>query len=477
MNVAALPALFPVAAHTDFIGPHSIFVAIRGFDQDGALYIEKAIEQGAAKVLVQHGTTLSQATLLAIEKNNVVIEYVEDSRKALADFSAQYAGYPAKKLKIIGITGTKGKTTTAFLVEHILKSAGHKTALISSIKNSIAGCDFPPRLTTPQPDYMHQFLRVCVEHDTEYVVMEVAAQALTLHRVHGIEFDGVIFTNFSHEHLEFYDSLEDYFNAKCLIFNQLKNDAPVFVNVDNEYGVRIKNRKPECVGFGFGEKADIRAILRQSLPHVTIGIEMDNSLVNFSCPSLPGLYNAYNIEAAILMAHGLGIHSSTIAKALMTVLPIPGRMEKYELPNKAHVIIDYAHTPDSYTAVLTTVRGLTDHSIVIFGCGGGRDKAKRPLMGAIAAELADVVIITSDNPRTEDIHTIVEDISKGIDKHHKGKVMYELDRKKAIELAYSLSKASSIIMLLGKGPDEHQIIGKEKFYFSEKEIIKQLSSY
>jgi len=516
-----IPSTFPVTCHTDFVEQDSIFVAIEGYADNGINYIRTAIEKGARTIVVHHTVILDDELHSFIQKHNVVIERVDNTRKALAFLSAQAAQFPAQKLKIIGITGTKGKTTTSFLLEHILRSAGYKTALISSAKNRIGGHDFPAPLTTPQPDYLQQFLKIAVEHDVDYVIMEVAAQALTLHRVEGITFCGIIFTNFSLEHLEFYPTLDDYFAAKARIFLMATPDAPLLINADDEHGRQLLKQLPIAIAYGFytpssnisailrytpsghsgraeenktfdgdpdwnnmeiGAKGYLRAakknylgsLLSNPTQLIELTISHQNTAHNFTCPILFGAYNAYNIIAATSMAQELNIDIPTIQQALQTFAGVPGRLQKHVLPNGASCFIDYAHNPESFTAVLTTLRALTDHLIVVFGAGGGRDKSKRPMMGNIAAQIADIVIVTSDNPRLENPYDITQDIVNGIQDEFRYKIVQELDRKRAIEAAYLFSDSGSIIALLGKGPDEYQIIGTTKHYFSEREIVEQL---
>ena len=473
----SMPRIFPVTCHTDFVGQGSCFVAIEGYADNGINYIKQAIQHGARTIVVHHDTFLDDDLSAFIQEHAVLVECVENTRKTLATLSAQAAGFPAKKLKIIGITGTKGKTTTSFLLEHMLHSAGYKTALISSAKNRICGYDFPAPLTTPQPDYLQQFLRLCVESNVDYVVMEVAAQALTLYRVEGILFCGIIFTNFSHEHLEFYPTLEDYFSAKRLIFGMSTDNAPLLINGDDERGMQLLAHYPSAQRYGFN------AATNDSY-HATISAE-PNSIVNLvvdhkggrnaiTCPVLFGAYNGYNVLAAVGMALELKVDCSIVQNALQTFAGVPGRLQEHLLPNGARCFIDYAHNPESFKAVLTTLRTLTTQLIVIFGAGGGRDKSKRPMMGNLAAEIADIVVVTSDNPRLENPATIADDIIQGIPSSFCHKIVQELDRKKAIELAYQLSDQGSIIALLGKGPDEYQIIGTTKNYFSERQIVEQL---
>ncbi len=470
-----LPLVFPVACHTKNIGPGSTFVAIRGQYEDGVHYIPEAIAKGATVIIVQDDASIPPDIALIINRAGMMVRSVPNVRVSLAQLSAERASYPAKKLKIIGITGTKGKTTTAFILAHILQKAGYKTACISTVKNTIGDVDLPPSLTTPQPDYLHQFLKCCVESDVEYVVMEVAAQGLSLHRTRGIIFDGIIFTNFSHEHLEFYPTLEKYFDAKCLIFDQIKSDAPVLINADDEQVSQLLKNHSGFLSFALHIKADFSAVVDvQQSEYLKLMITRSGTSRTFECPSLIGEFNGYNILAAVGMAVQCGITYKVIARALQTFSGVPGRLARYVMPNGATCIIDYAHNPTSYAAVLSLLRTLTDYLIVIFGAGGDRDVSKRPYMGKIAAEIADLIILTTDNPRLEDPNQIINDIVRGVDFEHIHKVMRELDREQAIKKAYELSRSGSIITVLGKGTDEYQIVGKTKLYFSEREIIQQL---
>ena len=342
--------------------------------------------------------------------------------------------------------------------------------------------------------------------------MEVAAQALTLHRVEGITFCGIIFTNFSHEHLEFYPTLADYFYAKSLIFLSASEDAPLLINADDEHGKMLLAQHERAKSYGLqktskflcprarpelveGFPGALEEILQQVqderkkriifdykaqlLSHPTQLIELtishQDNRNNFTCPILFGAYNAYNVLAATSMALELNnMQPSVIQQALQTFAGVPGRLQEHVLPNGARCFIDYAHNPESFKAVLSTLRVLTQHLIVVFGAGGGRDKSKRPMMGNLAAEIADIIVVTSDNPRLENPAVIADDITSGISEISRHKIVQELDRKRAIELAYQLSDNGSIIALLGKGPDEYQIVGTTKHYFSECQIVEQL---
>lgn len=441
-----LAATFPVACHTDNVAAGSIFVAIKGMKNNGVDYIVSALHKGAKTIVVEQNTNVSHVMLTAIREHNAVLVYVENSRQALAQLSAQALGYPAQKLKIIAITGTKGKTTTTFLLEHILREAGYKTALLSTVKNSIGSCDYATKLTTQQPDYLHVFFDQCYKEGVEWVVMEVAAQAFSLYRVEGIEFDAAIFTNFSKEHGEFYATMSDYFAAKAEVIHHLNNHAPLLLNSHDSEVAKLAARTKNALLF--------------------------DDHHSYQCPALIGKFNKYNISAATKCAEALGAQPEKIQKALYSFVGVPGRLEKYRLTNGALGIVDYAHNPSSFQAVLSELRTLTDHLIVVFGCGGDRDASRRPLMGALAAQFADVVVLTSDNPRSENPETIVEDIKAGIAGSYLNKIVCEIDREKAICAAYKHSRASSIIAVLGKGPDEYQIIQNITYAFSDKNILE-----
>lgn len=470
------PSVYPVACHTDHIGQGSTFVAIQGTKSNGIDFIPLALQKGATTIVIAEGADVPSSTLELLEQKNAQMLCVENTRKALAELSAKALGDPAKKLSIIGITGTKGKTTTAFMLEHILYNAGYKTALLSSVYNKIDQTVFSTQLTTNQPDYLHVFFEQCVQAGVEFVVMEVAAQAFTLDRVSGILFDGVIFTNFDQEHAEFYSTIEDYFAAKKQIFSQLHVNAPVIFNGDDTWCSKIA-REQNYFTFGLKRNADIIGRILKNDP---TGLKLELATTDEQCtvelPSIVGEFNAYNIVAAAGMAAALGVCLCNSKRALETFSGVPGRMQKHIVTNDIHYVIDYAHNPSSFVAVLSTLKLSYDYVIVVFGCGGERDKVKRPIMGGIAAHYADCVVLTTDNPRSEEQQTIVEEILVGVPAEYEHKIVIELDRKRAIEKSFDLAKKNTVIAVLGKGPDEYQLIKDEKIYFSEKMIIEQLKN-
>lgn len=469
MNEGTLPLVYPVTCHTDHVGPGSTFVAIQGYAQDGGSFIADAIAKGATHVVVEKGALLSQELLDCAAGKRVTIERVANTRKALATLSAHAAGSPAKKLKTIGITGTKGKTTTAYLLSHLLRDAGHRVALISSVENMIGEQRFSAPLTTPQPDYLHQFLKQCVDRNVEWVVMEVAAQAISLHRIYGIAFDAILITNIAREHLEFYDSMDAYVDAKMQLCLFAKCGARVWVNGDDERLSRIAGVRR----FGLHNAVDICGLLKQAEKFSLVADIVHNDISHaISLPALCGEYNLYNLLAATAGALHAGLSWQEIQNGCATFSGVPGRLEQHRLPSDATVVIDYAHNPSSYQALLSTLRTQTDQLIVLFGAGGERDHGRRPEMGSIAATYADLIILTTDNPRTEDAEEICAQIARGIPNEQRGQLIIELDRAQAIRMAYDCAGAGGIIALLGKGREEYQWIGRQKVPFSDQEIVR-----
>lgn len=471
-----LPSIWPVSCHTDYIGKNSTFVAIKGTKHDGISFVPEALKKGAKTIIAEYTADIPQDTLDAIQAADAHLEFVPDARRALALRAAKAWGNPAQKLKIIGITGTKGKTTSSWLLHHLLQSAGKKTALLSTAGNKIGDQNFETQLTTQHPDYLHAYFHACVNADVEYVVLEVAAQALSLHRVAGLEFDGIIFTNFAQAHGEFYSSQQEYLAAKMLIFDMGKFQAPLVINADDQTGAQLIAQYAQAISFTLEKPhCTVQGAIKKSSAHGIEGIiNTAGSPIEFKCAGLIGTFNIYNILGASSMALQLGIDAQNISQALATFTGVPGRLERYDLPNGAVSFIDYAHNPLSFASVLPLLRSMTDHLIVVAGAGGDRDKAMRPIMGQLMAQFADHVLLTTDNPRSENAADIIKAMHAGVPQECAAKVLCELDRQKAIQLAYQASKQGSIIALLGKGPDEYQIFGTEKIFFSERAILKNL---
>ena len=478
---------FPVTAHTDFITPGGTFVVIKGQKSDGSDYIQQAIIKGAKKIIVEQDVQLDQAILDLVATRSVALEYVENARKALAVLSAQAAGNPAERLKLFGVTGTKGKTTTTWMLAHTLKALGKKVACLTTAQimiftgnpeETFDEFDLKAPLTTPQPDYLHQFLKLCVDKEIEYVVLEVAAQAMTFHRIDGIMFDGIIFTNLDREHGELYPSMEVYGKEKQKLFAHLKKDGVLLINADDDYGKKLLEQYSHAKSFGLYTQGAYKytedgkeyydlaahathngAMTEDTLfeQKVFIG-NPEGKQLKCTYHGFPGIYNFYNFLGGVSLLLEKGFDLAQLTENSIAFGAIPGRLQFYNLPNKAVACIDYAHTAASFEAVLSTMREFTQYLIVVFGAGGGKDSFKRSLMGRAAGKLADYIVITDDNPRDEDPKKIAKQIFDGIKPKHKSKAVIIHDRETASIAAYKESRPQSIIMLLGKGMDEGQMI-------------------
>ncbi|MFH1644353.1 MAG: UDP-N-acetylmuramoyl-L-alanyl-D-glutamate--2,6-diaminopimelate ligase [bacterium] len=447
MKQLTLPKLYPVTCHTDNVGPCSTFVVIQGYQHDGAKYIEQAIKKGALKIVLD---VKQQKTL--IKQDGIEYIFVENTRKVLADLSGKSLNYPSTKLKIIGITGTKGKTTTTYLIEHILKQSGFKTALLGTIKNKILDFEIQSERTTPQSDFLHIFFDQCVKNNVDFVVMEVSSHALSLDRIHGIEFDTIGFTNLAPEHLDFYKNMNEYFQAKFKIFDHIKLNSPIVINSDDKWGQK--------------------AIKKLSVKNLNL-IQFSKNDVKINSKNMPGEFNEYNITMSFLICKQLKISEEKIIGAIKNFDGIPGRMQKHILKNNAHAFIDYAHNPSSFEASLKALKKLNSNLIVVFGCGGDRDKTKRPIMGNIAAKYAKKIILTDDNPRFEDREQIIKEIYAGICQSKQKNVLCIPDRKIAIKKAVELSNEDSLIAILGKGHENYYSIKGKSFYFDDFEEISK----
>ncbi|HLB40787.1 MAG TPA: UDP-N-acetylmuramoyl-L-alanyl-D-glutamate--2,6-diaminopimelate ligase [Candidatus Babeliales bacterium] len=496
-----LPQIWPVTCHTDYVGPNSTFVAIKGQQSDGLAYLPTALARGATKIVVAQESILTPEILAQLAAKAVELIRVANPRQALSNLSAAAWGYPAQKLKIIAVTGTKGKTTSAYCLKQLLSSLGHRTALLSGVQNIIDQQALPADLTTPQPDFLQMFLAQCVQAQIEYVVMEAAAQGFSLHRLDDVQFTAAIFTNLEQEHAEFYANLDDYFAAKCQLLNRLLPGAPVIFNYDNDW-----SRQALALAQAQGLNARSFSLQAESALLVdyviklqqagTNGLELeflandcvqpgdraqdklcprvtDSAALVLRAPNLWGQFNAYNLAGVLACLAELGFDLTQLVVPVTSLIAAPGRLERYQLANGASAVIDYAHTPSSFKALLSLLRTLTPDLIVVFGASGDRDPFKRPLMGQIAAQLADCVIITTDNPRTEDATKIWQAVYAGVLPADQAKVRIEPDRALAIALAASLCQPQSIMAVLGKGPDEYQIFGREKTFFSDRqEVLK-----
>lgn len=451
------------------VAPGGTFVAIRGARSDGAAWIADALSRGATRVVIQVDHQISDDVLHAIRQHAAELVHVENVRRAFAELSAEAYGYPARDLTIIGITGTKGKTTTSFLLFHLLRSAGIRAALFSTVHNQILDEIFSTDLTTQQPDCLHAMLAHARDRGCTHVVLETAAQAVTLDRVYGIVYDVAVWTNFSREHGEFYASDEAYFAAKAQLFQMVRPGGVALLPSDD---LRIAGIPlPDGVA---REIYQVDARAREQVPSVRDGVVWYDAGEEFRCPALLGSFQCANITAAVRCAERYGVTRDVVRDALRTFAGVPGRCNLYRLSRDVTACIDYAHTPSSVEAILSALRPCTQQLIVVTGCGGDRDRAKRPVIAARSVELGDYLILTTDNPRSEEPSSIIQEMYQGIPEAARSRVAIELDRAAAIAYAYQIARPGAIIALLGKGPDEYQIVGTVKYPFSERACLLQL---
>lgn len=454
------------------VQPGDTFVAIPGLKQDGTAFIPQAIERGA-KIIVAEKTVLVPP--------GIEFRLVPSARQALAELAAEYYGDPSRKLKLIGITGTKGKTTTAVLIQSILNAAGFKAGLIGTITSS---------MTTPESaDLQAQLAKMAADGCT-HCVLEVSSHALAQERVRGCHFSVAIFTNLAHDHLDYHKTMQEYLDTKKKLFEMLDDDAVAIINVDDQvsaaiigvvkgevipYGIKQAPHEPRDTKYNEFDAGVSNVAIREKEMVIKINAtEIRTPLI--------GMHNAYNIIAAFQCGLVLGIRPLVIKKGIEAVKVIPGRQEEIICGQMFRVIVDFAHTPDSLQKVLETYRPFTKGKLIlVFGCPGERDREKRPMMGQIAARLADYTIITTDDPHGEKPEEIIREIEKGfIGKEsrklnvERGTWESEIDRKKAIEKALKIAKAGDIVLIAGRGHEKYQDFAGKKIPLDDKEVVKEL---
>lgn len=442
------------------VEPGNVFVCVRGAESDGHLYAKKAIENGAVAVICERN----------LELHNQVI--VGNSHKALIEISDAFYSYPLKKLKVIGVTGTNGKTSVCYMLKSILEHCGYKTGMIGTIENIVGDTVIESGNTTPGPLALRKLFAIMVENGCTHAVMEVSSHALDQGRVDGIVFEAGIFTNLTQDHLDYHKTMEAYFEAKSKLFCQSKLAV---INMDDPvYEKLISKIKIPVVTYSL--KSNESTYTAKNPVYRPNGV--DYEIVGFGIIGrihlkIAGKFSVYNSMAAAACAKEMGLPINEIADSLNQMKGVKGRAEVVDVNDDYTVIIDYAHTPDGLQKILSTFKECPKNRLVVlFGCGGDRDKTKRPKMGAIAARLADYVIVTSDNPRTEDPLNIIEDIlagMKGISTPYK---VIE-NRIEAIHYAIKRAKRGDIIILAGKGHETYQILGKEKVHLDEREVIAE----
>jgi UDP-N-acetylmuramoyl-L-alanyl-D-glutamate--2,6-diaminopimelate ligase len=441
---------------------NSLFICIDGFKVDGHKFVAQALENGVKAILVQKDIDVPEG---------VTVIKVNDTRYAMACISDIFYQHPSSRFNLVGVTGTKGKTTTTFMIKAILEAAKQKVGLIGTICNSVGDESLPAERTTPESSDLQALFSEMTKKDVDSVVMEVSSHALELHRVSSSEYDIGIFTNLSRDHLDFHKTFENYLNAKIKLFDICKKGL---VNIDNEYGEEVVRRaKCDVITFGIDKEADIRAIDIVTYSD-KVKFKVISPWVNGDVTvNAPGKFSVYNALSAIGACCLMGISFDNIKEGLEKV-SVPGRVEVVETGKDFTIILDYAHSPDSLENVLSTIKGYAAARMVcVFGCGGDRDRTKRPIMGEISGRLADFTIITSDNPRTECPEAIIKEIEEGI-KNTGAEYITIVDRREAIRYSIENAHTKDIIVLAGKGHETYQIFKDKTIHFDEREVISEI---
>lgn len=454
-----------------------LFVAIRGFSTDGHIYIKDAISRGASVVVAEESVGLAHTGYL--EGDTTFIE-VDNSREVLAILSSTFYKKPSENLPLVGITGTNGKTTTSYITKSILNAWGKKVGLLGTISYIIGNKIIPAIHTTPESLDLQRYLREMADENVQYVVLEVSSHAMSLKRIDGLTFKVAVFTNFSQDHLDFHGTMDEYFATKSRLFYYLKENGYAVLNWDDQR-VRSLTQTLKCniITCGLGEGAMLRAVdiinktqnsrLKTQNWGLSFKVQTPKGELFISSP-LVGQNNVYNILMALGIAYALGIDKEAMIRGVREISPVEGRFERVDVGQRFLCIVDYAHTEDALRRLIEEARLVTKGKVItLFGCGGDRDRSKRPRMGAVATGLSDFVIITSDNPRSEEPMQIINEIIRGIKKDN---YMVLPDRTEAIEKAVRKAKDGDTVLLAGKGHEDYQEIKGVRHPFSDREVIK-----
>jgi len=445
-----------------------IFFALKGLKDDGSKYIEQAFNSGAKAIITD--------TEINLDNTGKHVLMVEDARKTMALMANAYNSNPTDKIKLIGITGTNGKTTTSYLIKSLLENSGYKTGLLGTIDYQIGNIKVESKLTTPESVEICSMLGEMVKQGFQYCVMEVSSIALVMNRVYSLNFDTAIFTNLTSEHLDFHVNMENYFNAKKILFDGLKPGAFAISNKDDIYGEKILNdTKADKFYYSIEKDSNYKA---ENPTFDLTGLGFDINGDEHIKSNITGKFNIYNILASIACVRNYQVEYAAINDALSKFEGVSGRFNKIELPNGAYAVIDYSHTSDSLKNAIESAREIAKNEnlggriITIFGCGGNKDKVKRPVMGEFATSLSDFSIITSDNPRFEKPMDIINDVLKGVVNKN-----YEIDenREEAIKKGIEMSKPHDIVLICGKGHETYQEIEGIRSHFDDKEMIQKYS--
>ena len=448
-----------------------MFVAISGTRENGARYISEAVEHGAKAVVLDDDGAMPDSFFMHAGAVKIV---VPDTRIALARMSSNYYGHPSDKLVMVGVTGTNGKTTTTHILKSILESNGSSSGLIGTIEYRIGENIIPATHTTPESLELNELLARMAESGCASAVMEVSSHALIQHRVDGLSFSAAVFTNLTQDHLDYHGTMEQYFDAKKILFEHLPPEACAVINIDDEWGKRLMSLPGRKISYGVSAAADVQAknmSLSMQGTHCTIVHANEETAID---SSLIGRFNVSNILAAFATGIALGIPKPALRQAIRETKSVRGRFEPVVSPRGWTAIVDYAHTPDALEKALAAVRDVFHSTgggriITVFGCGGNRDRSKRPKMAGIATGYSDVTIVTSDNPRTEEPERIIDEIMTGAKPD--ARVVREADRGKAITMALELAGSGDVILIAGKGHEDYQVIGDRKLHFSDREAV------
>jgi UDP-N-acetylmuramoyl-L-alanyl-D-glutamate--2,6-diaminopimelate ligase len=464
-----VPGVLPNAGNPDIkslaydnrrVAPGTLFFCVVGLTRDGHDFAPDAVSRGAVALVVERPLSLGVPEVM-----------VPSARAAMAPAAARFNGDPSATLKVVGVTGTNGKTTTAFLTRELLEAGGLQSGLLGTVKSIVGGVERPVERTTPEAIELQRDFREMLDGGDVACAMEVSSHALELHRADAIRFAVAIFTNLTQDHLDFHPTMEDYFSAKRHLFDG--RAAVEIVNVDDPYGARLAAERDRAITFALEHDADYRALdVQTGLTGTTCTVKTPEGEIELRSP-LRGKFNVYNMLGSLAAARTLGVPLETAVDALSRAGSVPGRFEPVDAGQPFAVLVDYAHTPDSLENVLAAARGITgEHRLhVVFGCGGDRDRGKRPLMGAIARRLADRVIVTSDNPRSEDPEAIIAEIlvGSGADVEH------EADRRVAIERALSTAEPGDVVVIAGKGHEQGQEFADgHKIPFDDVTVAREL---
>jgi UDP-N-acetylmuramoyl-L-alanyl-D-glutamate--2,6-diaminopimelate ligase len=448
------------------VGDGTLFVAVKGTLSDGHAFISRAIESGARVIVCE--------TLPDTIHESITFITVKNSAQALGIIASNFHGNPSTKVKLIGVTGTNGKTTTATLLFQLFTALGYKCGLISTVENRIVDKVVPSTHTTPDPVQLNALLQTMMEAEATHVFMEVSSHAVDQERIAGLKFTGAIFTNITHDHLDYHKTFENYIRAKKKFFDELPSDAFALVNADDKRGmVMLQNTKAKKQSFGLKKMVDFKGkIITNSIE----GLELEVNGKNVWFKMI-GDFNAYNLLGVYGTAMLLGEDSDEVLTRLSTLNGAPGRFELVNPGSRIIAIVDYAHTPDALQNVLETIgqfRTGNEQVITVVGCGGNRDKTKRPLMASIACRLSDKVVLTSDNPRDEDPNQIIQEMQTGIMPTEARKTLVIADREEAIKTACMMAKEKDIVLVAGKGHEDYQEIKGVKYPFDDRKVVERM---